>query len=63
MLLNSKELHKGDINAAVKKVQSITGVMIDPSWWDANVGNDGTAEDILARFDEAYGRLVETNTK
>jgi hypothetical protein len=47
---------KGDINDAVIRVQKETGVHIDPVWWDKNVGNDGTAEEIIDRFDAAYER-------
>lgn len=52
----ARKLYRGDINTAVIAVQKITGVEINPSWWDKNVGNNGTAEEILDRFDEAYAR-------
>jgi hypothetical protein len=52
----ASKLFKGDINAAVIAVQKITGVEITPAWWGKNVGNDGTAEEILHRFDRAYER-------
>lgn len=52
----ARKLYKGDINAAVIQVQKLTGVNIDPSWWDKNVGNNGTSESILDKFDKAYAR-------
>ncbi len=52
----ARQLYHGDINAAVIEVQKITGVEITPAWWDANVGNNGTSEEILDRFDQAYER-------
>ncbi len=56
----SAEIFRGDINDAVINVQNQTGVEIDKRWWDANVGNDGSTERILQRFDGAYAnRMVE----
>jgi DNA-binding MarR family transcriptional regulator len=52
----ARELYRGDINTAVIQVQSLTGVRITPSWWGENVGNNGTSESILDRFDAAYAR-------
>lgn len=52
----ARRLYKGDINQAVIAVQKITGYEITPKWWDQNVGNDGTSEEILDRFDRAYER-------
>lgn len=52
----ARKLYRGDINAAVIQVQKLTGVAINPAWWDANVGNNGTSESILDRFDKAYAR-------
>lgn len=52
----ARALFKGDINEAVIAVQKATGLEITPAWWQANVGNDGTAEEILDRFDQAYER-------
>ncbi len=52
----ARDLYTGDINAAVIQVQKLTGVTIDPAWWDNNVGDDGTAESILDKFDAAYAR-------
>ncbi len=52
----ARQLYREDINAAVITVQKITGVEITPAWWDANVGNDGSDEEILDRFDKAYER-------
>lgn len=49
-------LYKDDINEAVIEVQQLTGVEIDDEWWNANVGNNGTNEEILERFDVAYER-------
>ncbi len=50
----SRQLFRGDINDAVIRVQQATGEHIDPGWWNAHVGNHGTAEEILDRFDKAY---------
>ena len=50
----SAELYRGDINDAVIRAQQITGPEIDEPWWKKNVGNDGSTEDILERFDAAY---------
>ena len=52
----ARRLYNGDINQAVIAVQKITGFEITPKWWDQNVGNDGTSEEILDRFDRAYER-------
>ena len=52
------ELFTGDINDAVIKAQQITGVEINDLWWAEKVGNQGTAEEILARFDTAYPEFV-----
>lgn len=56
---SARALSRGDINDAVIRVQKMTGITIDPAWWSANVGNDGTAEQILSRFDRAYQRFVK----
>lgn len=53
----ARKLFRGDINDAVIRVQKLTGVEITKSWWDSNVGNNGTTEQILDRFDKAYERL------
>jgi hypothetical protein len=55
----AKQLFRGDINDAVIRVQKTTGVSIDPSWWNANVGNGGSTESILERFDRAYEKLLK----
>lgn len=55
----ARQLFKGDINDAVIRVQQSTGVHIDEKWWNANVGNNGTTESILDRFDQAYAKEVE----
>jgi DNA-binding MarR family transcriptional regulator len=52
----ARKLYRGDINVAVIQVQKLTGVNIDPQWWDRNVGNNGTSESILDKFDKAYER-------
>jgi DNA-binding MarR family transcriptional regulator len=52
----ARKLYKGDINTTVIQVQKLTGVSIDPQWWDRNVGNNGTSESILDKFDKAYER-------
>ena len=54
----AQELYKGDINQAVIAIQKLAGIIITPAWWDANVGNNGTAEEILDRFDKAYAEFV-----
>lgn len=50
----ARNLYRGDINEAVIKVQKATGVEITEAWWNAQVGNNGTSEQILDRFDKAY---------
>ena len=59
----ARQLFRGDINDAVIQVQKATGIEINEAWWNANVGNDGTAEEILDRFDRAYALEVEQRTK
>lgn len=59
----SREIYRGDINDAVIKVQKITGFEITPEWWAANVGNDGSTEDILDRFDSAFELFVQEKIK
>ena len=54
----ARRLYRGDINAAVIAVQKMTGVHITPAWWNQNVGNNGTAEQILDRFDQAYAKFL-----
>lgn len=54
----SREIFSGDINAAVISVQQITGFEISPEWWAKNVGNDGSTEGILDRFDGAFPVFV-----
>ena len=54
----ARQLYKGDVNQAVIEVQKITGVHITPDWWNTNVGNNGTAKEILDRFDKAYATFV-----
>jgi hypothetical protein len=53
------KLFKGDINAAVIQVQKTTGISITPAWWATHVGNGGSTESILDRFDKAYAEEVE----
>lgn len=52
----ARKLYKGDINDAVIKVQKLTHVEITPAWWNQNVGNNGSNEEILDTFDKAYER-------
>jgi hypothetical protein len=59
----ARSLYRGDINDVVIRVQKLTGVHIDNSWWNAKVGNNGTAEEILDRFDRAYKIFVEERRK
>lgn len=54
----SKEIYGGDINDAVIAVQKITGYEITPEWWTKYVGNDGSTEEILERFDTAFEKFV-----
>jgi len=54
----SKEIYSGDINDAVITVQKVTGYEITPEWWARYVGNDGSTEEILERFDAAFERFV-----
>ena len=53
------DLYRGDINEAVIKVQKLTGIEITPQWWDRNVSNQGSTQEILARFDRAYAKELE----
>jgi hypothetical protein len=53
----ARKLFRGDINDAIIRVQKLTGVEINKSWWDSNVGNNGTTEQILDRFDKAYEKF------
>lgn len=55
----ARQLFRGDINDAVIKVQKATGIEITKAWWDQKVGNGGSTESILDRFDNEYERLVE----
>lgn len=48
----------GDINEAVISVQKTTGFEITPAWWMKNVGNEGSTENILDRFDAAFATFV-----
>lgn len=54
----SREIFKGDINDAVIQAQLQTGVEIDDGFWFSEVGNDGSTESILDRFDAAYPAFV-----
>lgn len=54
----SKEIYDGDINDAVITVQKITGYEITPAWWLEHVGNDGSTEEILERFDSAFEEFI-----
>lgn len=58
----SRELYRGDINAAVIAVQKATGIEINDGWWNSKVGNDGSTEQILDRFDKSYAELVAEKT-
>lgn len=58
----SKEMFRGDINDAVIQTQLQTGVEIDKGWWDSEVGNHGSTESILERYDAAYPNYVEQHT-
>jgi len=59
----SAEIFRGDINHAVIEVQKRTGVEIDDSWWFSRVGNMGTTESILKRFDDAYAEKMADEQK
>lgn len=54
----SREIFTGDINKAVIEVQQLTGFEITPDWWMSQVGNQGTTEEILDRFDNAFELFV-----
>ena len=54
----SRELYSGDINDAVIAVQEITSYEITPDWWAQHVGNGGSTEEILDRFDAAFEQFV-----
>lgn len=54
----SREFYNGDINQAVIVAQQETGYNIGPTWWAKEVGNEGSPEEIINRFDEAYERTV-----
>jgi hypothetical protein len=58
----ARDLYSGDINAAVIGVQKATGIEINEAWWDANVGNSGSSEEILDRFDKAYAEYVASKS-
>ena len=60
---SARSVYRGDINDAVIKVQKSTGIEISPAWWNDKVGNNGTAEQILDRFDRAYKVYVEQQRK
>ena len=55
----ARQLFRGDINDAVICVQQTTGEKIDPAWWIKNVGNDGSTDQILDRFDKAYEKFIK----
>lgn len=55
----SREIFTGDINDAVIKVQQISGFEITPEWWGEQVGNHGSTEEILDRFDDAFVAYVQ----
>lgn len=55
----ARRLFRGGINDAVIRVQKATGIEITKSWWDSKVGNNGSTEQILDRFDKAYEQLVK----
>ncbi len=59
----ARKLFRGDINEAVIKVQKMTGIEITPSWWNQHVGNNGTTESILDRFDKAYADEIAKRRK
>lgn len=54
----SKEIYSGDINDAVITVQQVTGFEITPEWWAVHVGNDGSTDEILERFDSAFEKFI-----
>ncbi len=53
-VVKSAEVYQGDINNAIIKAQQMTGPEIDEAWWNQHVGNNGSNESILERFDVAY---------
>ena len=50
----ARQFFRGNINEAVKRVQETTGEKTDADWWNIKVGNNGSPEEILNRFDKAY---------
>lgn len=59
----ARQLYRGDINDAVIRVQRATGLAITPGWWDSHVGNNGSTEQILDRFDKAYAEYISEKLK
>ena len=59
----ARQLFRGDINDAVIKAQQATGIHINDSWWFSKVGNDGSTEQILDRFDRYYPEFVAEQLK
>jgi hypothetical protein len=55
----ARDLFRGDINEAVIRVQKIVGIEISPDWWEQHVGNAGSSDEILSRFDRAYEAEVD----
>lgn len=59
----ARKLFRGDINDAVIRVQKATGVHINDGWWFSKVGNQGSTEQILDRFDKHYPDFVKQQSK
>lgn len=59
----ARQLFRGDINDAVIKVQQATGIHINDAWWFSKVGNNGSTEQILDRFDQHYPAFVAEQLK
>jgi len=59
----AKQLFRGDINDAVIRVQKATGIHINEKWWHSHVGNDGTTDQILSKFDQEYSKFAKEQLK
>lgn len=55
----ARQFFKGNVNEAVKRVQQTTGEYITPNWWSVQVGDRGSEQEILDRFDRAYAQELK----
>lgn len=49
-------LPPNNINEIVIEIQQKDGTEVSPAWWAANIDQDGTEQEMLAQFLEAYER-------